>query len=330
MGRHLSPARTRRDLPLVSLPSVPIRDAQGKVVRWFGTNTDITELKETQAALEDARTHLEETVQTRTAELRESLGELEAYSYSVTHDMRAPLRAMAAYATALVEDFAPQIPIAAMGYVEKIISASVRMDQLITDVLAYSHVARVQRALEPIDTQKLVEEIIHQYPSLQAPLADIQIEGKLPAVMAEQASLSQCISNLLMNGVKFVGEGVKPKIRIRSEIVTQHGQTEPTPQGDHKADKSKPAAITLPGNAAPSANSQFVRLWFEDNGIGIDPKDIHRIFGIFERVHPRHTYEGTGIGLAIVKKAVERMEGLVGVESAVGNGSRFWIQLKKA
>jgi signal transduction histidine kinase len=121
------------------------------------------------------------------------------------------------------------------------------------------------------------------------------MQSPLLNVIAHEAALGQCITNLLGNAVKFVLPGTLPQIKIRTEPV--EGQ---------------------------------VRIWFEDNGIGIEPSNQDRIFGIFERVHSAQEYDGTGIGLAIVRKAVERMGGSVGVESEPGNGSRFWIQLKAA
>jgi signal transduction histidine kinase len=124
--------------------------------------------------------------------------------------------------------------------------------------------------------------------------AEIQIEGKLPKVLGGEGSLTQCMSNLLTNAVKFVAPGTKPRIKIRAQAVA--------------AD---------------------IRLWVEDNGIGIAPRDQVRIFQMFERVDHGAAYEGTGLGLTIVRKAVERMGGRMGVESEVGQGSKFWIQLKK-
>src|SRR6185436_17461641 len=121
------------------------------------------------------------------------------------------------------------------------------------------------------------------------------IEGVLHKVLGGDASLAQCVSNLLTNAVKFVAPGTKPRIKIRAEAVA--------------AD---------------------IRLWVEDNGIGIAPKDQARIFKMFERVGFASAYEGTGMGLTIVRKAVERMGGQMGLESEVGKGSKFWIQLKGA
>jgi PAS domain S-box-containing protein len=283
----------------------PIHNANGQIARWFGSNTDITELRETQEALQqaqaDLREHaanLERAIADRTAQLRATIGELEAFSYSVSHDMRGPLRAITAYAKVVEEDFAAQLPDQARSYLANIISAATRMDQLITDVLAYGRVGREHRTLEPVDLGQLVAEVISHYTSLQPAQADIQVQSPLPVVLGDQPSLAQCVSNLLTNAVKFVSPGVRPAVRIWSEPVN----------GD-------------------SSRSNRVRIYFADNGIGIASRDIARIFGIFERVHPPNTYEGTGIGLAIVKKAVERMGGQVGVESNPAKGSRFWLEL---
>jgi len=169
------------------------------------------------------------------------------------------------------------------------------VDRLIQDVLAYTRLSRRDIMLEPVDVERLIQDIIQERPELQKPKAEIRIEGPLPPIMGHGASLTQCISNLLDNAVKFVAPGVKPRVRVYTEPV------------DHK-----------------------MRLWFEDNGIGIDQAGQTKLFEMFQRVHGTHQYEGTGIGLAIVRKAVDRMKGEVGVESEAGKGSRFWLQLPKA
>jgi signal transduction histidine kinase len=177
---------------------------------------------------------------------------------------------------------------------EKISTAAGRMDALIQDVLTYAQMAGEKMTLAPIDTDKLAREVIDTYPQLKMTQGEFHIEGILPKVLGNDACLAQCLSNLLANAVKFVAPRTKPSVGIRAQNVG----------GD-------------------------VRLWIEDNGIGIEPKDQKRIFNMFERVYPESAYEGTGIGLAIVRKATERMGGSVGVQSDVGHGSKFWIQLKK-
>lgn len=238
---------------------------------------------------------LEKTVAERTGRLRETIAQLEEFSYTISHDMRGPLRAMQQYSEILRQDCRPLLNDDARQYLDRIARAANRLDRLIQDVLTYSRVARSSVRLGPVDLNKLVHEIVQQYPAFQQPNAEIQIAGVLPGVIGHEALLTQCISNLLGNAVKFVPTGRRPRVRIYS------GE----PNG-------------------------LARICFEDNGIGIAPENCQRIFNMFERVHRDNEYEGTGIGLSIVKKTLERMGGEVEVESQVGRGSRFWIRLPKA
>jgi PAS domain S-box-containing protein len=260
---------------------------------------DISGRKRTERALaiakEEISQHamqLEANVAERTARLRETIGELEMFSYSVAHDMRAPLRAMAGFAQILLEDFGNELPPEARGHVAYITAAAVRMDELIQDVLTYTTILPAEMKVSVVNLDTLVRQVIQTYPSLHTEGAQIEIEGLLPKVLGNPAAIAQCISNVLTNAVKFVASGTRPRVKIR-------------------------AAELL----------SYIRLWVEDNGIGIDPKDHKRIFGMFERVN--NDYEGTGIGLAIVRKSIERLRGNVGVESALGEGSKFWVEFKR-
>jgi signal transduction histidine kinase len=232
-------------------------------------------------------------VEARTAKLRETIEELEGFSYSITHDLRAPLRAMQTFSAILDEESGPQLTPTSRDYLRRIMNASQRMDHLIRDVLAYSRVLRTELRLHPLDLPALIEGIVQSYPNLQPEKAEVRIEGEFCTVLGNEAALTQCVSNLLTNGAKFVAPGVFPRIRIWSE---------------------------RKGNR--------VRVWFEDNGIGIDPQYKDRIFSLFQRLNKE--YDGTGLGLSIVRKAVERMGGTVGVESERGVGSRFWLELQSA
>ncbi|HTL59366.1 MAG TPA: PAS domain S-box protein [Candidatus Limnocylindrales bacterium] len=234
---------------------------------------------------------LEHLVNQRTASLREAISQMEEFSYSVSHDLRAPLRAIHGFADAVLEDYGEKIQAEGKNYLERIVHNSSRMERLVNDVLTYSRVSRREVQLEPVCLEKLVRDIVRHYPEFDA--AQIVIKENLSAVLAHEPSLSQAIANLLNNAVKFVPPGRAPRIVIRSEQME---------------DK--------------------VRLWVEDNGIGIKPEYQPRLFGMFERIHPEGAYEGNGIGLAIVRKAVERMGGQVGVESDGFHGSKFWIQLQ--
>jgi signal transduction histidine kinase len=162
---------------------------------------------------------------------------------------------------------------------------------MVSDILAYGRIGRGEIALEPVDLNGLVREIVALNPMLQEPSASVSV-ANLETVIGHEPSLHQAISNLLTNAVKFTGEGDKAEVKVWTET-----------QGSHTT------------------------LFIEDGGIGIDPLHQNRLFGMFERIHPDLPYDGTGVGLAIVKRAVERMGGKVGVQSDGKSGSRFWISL---
>ena len=287
---------------------IPHRSTTGEVNGVFVLVLDVTERRRMEASLAKAHAELEShsqtleaTVAERTARLREAVGELEAFSYSIAHDMRAPLRSMQGFSRLLLEEHAKQLDDAGKSYLRRIVASSDRLDRLIQDVLNYSRVVQHDLQMERVDTQKLLDGIIATYPNLQPPRANILIESTLPPVNANPAALTQVISNLLGNAVKFVKQGTHPEVRV-SAIP----KVESTPEGE----------------------IAWVRLQFVDNGIGI-PKDAQqRLFAMFQRLHRPELYEGTGMGLAIVRKAVERMGGRLGVESEEGRGSCFWVELK--
>jgi len=279
--------------------------------RLLGVILDITERKR-------AAQILEQTVAERTAELHDTISELEAFSYSISHDMRAPLRSMRGYADILTRECADKLGPECRNYLDRINSSAERMDRLIQDVLTFSRVARNEINLEPVNLDHLVRGILECYPNLQQPQADIAIEGRLPYVLGNAASLTQCLSNLLGNAVKFVAPGTQPRVRLRAEWIDR-----PTKIDGHKPMSHQPAPTHPKAFHGP-----MIRLSVQDNGIGVPTQTREKIFGIFQRLSKN--YEGTGIGLAIVKKAAERMGGRVGVDSESGQGSTFWLELQAA
>ena len=186
--------------------------------------------------------------------------------------------------------------------------AAKRMDNLIIDALDYAKLSDQAMELRVVDTGALLRGMLRSYLHYQAPAAKISIAENMPSVLANEAGLTQCFSNLLNNAIKFVQPGKIPEIRIWAEDSER--------EAENGCQKSK--------TGAPQA---FVRLWFEDKGIGIDEEYLEKIFGMFERLNV--DLEGTGIGLALVKKAAKRMGGQVGVKSEAGKGSRFWLEFKK-
>jgi signal transduction histidine kinase len=253
------------------------------------------EIRDLLADREKLLSSLEERVVERTTKLRQMVEELEAFSYSVSHDLRAPLRVLDGYARALLEDYGDTLEPGAKDLLARISRTAHRMDRLTQDLLAYTRVSRGELTLEPVDLELMLRAVIEQYPSLIASSHRIHLRPPLGTVLGHGPSLIQCFSNLLENALKFVREGEEPHVDISSET-----------RGDR------------------------IRVTVADRGMGIDPAQQQRIFGMFERAAAHKHVAGTGIGLAIVKKAAERMGGSVGVESAPGQGARFWLELAKA
>src|SRR6185503_14778917 len=154
----------------------------------------------------------------RTQELRETIAEVESFSYSISHDMRGPLRAMQGYASVLEQELKGKIGEEQWRYLGRIVAAAARLNRLVQDILSYSQVARTKLQLAPVDLHALVLEVIQQNPNLQPPLAEIRIEGPLPIVLGHEAALVQVCSNLLGNAVKFVFPGTTPRIRISAQV----------------------------------------------------------------------------------------------------------------
>jgi PAS domain S-box-containing protein len=265
----------------VDITALYLRREGGRIAIF---SRDITRRKEFQA-------ELERVVAERTAKLQELVDELEHFSYSIVHDMRAPLRSMRGFAE-LASEYCANLPEAEpKELLQRLITSADRMDLLIRDALNYSQAVRRELPLEVVDPAELLRGMLDSYPELQPSKAQIRIENELPLVMGNEAGLTQCFSNVLNNAVKFIEPGKTPQIRIWSE-----------------------------------QREGWVRIWFGDNGIGIPRPMLPRLFDMFSRGHNK--YEGTGIGLALVRKVVQRMGGKVGVESEEGKGSQFWLDLK--
>ena len=270
---------------------------QGRFVHTQCFTRDVTEQKKAELELREARDSLvqanqalERRVAERTARLQEAMTELETFSYSISHDMRSPLRAMHAHATALLEDYRSKLDDAAIYSLERIARASTRLGALVRDVLAYSKVSKGNIDLKPVDLGSVVEDIIRE--RFEGSRQCITVEHPLHTVLGHEAYLLQCLTNLIDNALKFVAPGKVPKVRVRTEIA-----------GDS------------------------VKVWVSDNGVGIHREHYGRLFQIFGRVHSQDEYAGTGIGLCIVRKAVSRMGGTIGFNSEPGKGSEFWLTL---
>ncbi len=252
---------------------------------------------------------LERRIAERTQQLSEVNQELEAFAYSVAHDLRAPLRAIEGFAGILKEDHSSSLDETGQRYTQILIDSASRLDQLIQDLLSYSQLGRRDIQLVSVNLSTTVERLVRELsptfgadsPSERPP--QVEVIGPLPFAQAQRGVLRQVISNLLTNAVKFVPAGRTPMIRIWAEERT----------ADHTEQRI-----------------QWIRLWVEDNGIGVPSRHRDRIFRPFERLQGIDQYPGTGIGLAIVQRGIERMNGQVGVEPAPTGGSRFWIELQRS
>jgi PAS domain S-box-containing protein len=299
---HYETVRQRKDgsRVSVSLTVSPIYYG-GKIIGVSKISRDISDRKRAEEALrqaqEELRRHaetLEQQVADRTARLSETIQELEAFSYSVSHDMRSPLRAMQGYSDALLEEYKDKLDAAAVNYLTRINRVASRMDLLIQDVLAYSRVSKGEVQRRPVNVENVLADVIQQYPDLERVRSSIRVHSPIPSVLGHEAYLTQIFSNLLNNAVKFVAPGTTPKIDVSATI-----------------------------------QEDMVRISLVDNGIGIAPEHQKQIFQIFGRVYSEKKFEGTGIGLAIARKAAERMGGSIGVISELGRGSEFFVLLKE-
>ncbi len=228
--------------------------------------------------------------------------------------MRAPLRSMRGFAELVLELSRPGQTAEQIALLRRIVTSAERMDLLITDALSYSQAVRQHLPLGPVDTGLLLRGMLDSYPEFQCANARIQLDGEIPLVLGNQAGLTQVFSNLIGNAIKFTKPGQTPHIRIWAETVLT---PEPAPE-QIAAD----AASAIENHLPPEP---CIRIWVEDDGIGIPPKMLPRIFHMFTRGSVE--YEGSGIGLALVRKVVDRMGGRVGVLSQEGKGSRFWVEL---
>ncbi|HSW29607.1 MAG TPA: ATP-binding protein [Longimicrobiales bacterium] len=260
------------------------RDEDGEVLEYQGTIRDVSE---------DWALH--ELTERRTRELQAAVGELEAFTYSVSHDLRTHLVTLGGFSSILWSEHKDELSPKAQEFLRRIQAASRRLDAFVQDLLVYSRVTRAAVTLQRVSLAHAVEAARGV---LAVPIAEregtVVVETNLPDVEADQTLLGRVVENLLSNAVKFVPEGRSPEVRIRARTQDRH-----------------------------------VRFEVEDNGIGIAPEDMNRAFLAFERLDPAR-FPGTGVGLTIVQKAVERMGGEVGVVSTPGEGSTFWVLLHAA
>ena len=304
---------------------MPLRDEHGNIIGTFGISRDITELKQAEIALQQAYAEVEEQVEERTAQLQQEIAErrraeeeirrlnegleqrvaertaqleasnreLEAFSYSVSHDLRAPLRAMDGFSRILLEDHAPQLPPDLARYLGIICDSARRMGYLVDGLLAFSRLGRQPLNKQSVDTTDLVRQALQ---SLSGEQEERRVEisiGELPVCQGDAALLRQVWINLLSNALKFTRQREMTRIEIGCQT-----------------------------------NADGEQVYFvKDNGVGFDMQYAGKLFGVFQRLHRSEEYEGTGVGLAIVQRIIHRHGGRVWADGVVGKGATFFFTL---
>jgi signal transduction histidine kinase len=257
-------------------------DEIGRLADSFNTMAEKVEL---------SRLDLELRVETRTSELRAANRELEAFSYSVSHDLRAPLRAIAGFVQILEEDHSDKLDDGAKRHLERVKVNARRMGQLIDDLLAFSQIGRTTMLRQAVDLSQMATSVAHEAIAASGRAIDLTV-GPLPPCYGEPALLNQVFVNLISNAVKFTAKVEHPAITIGST----NGETETT---------------------------YFVR----DNGVGFDERYAAKLFGVFQRLHRPDDFEGTGVGLAIVHRIISRHGGRIWAEGKVNAGATFYFTL---
>ena len=267
-----------------------MRDEEGKAIRMIGATQDITKTKEAELKLQELNEHLEERAQ----ELAVSNTELEQFAYIASHDLQEPLRMVTSFLTLLEKKYKDQLDATAQQYIHFATDGATRMRKLILDLLDYSRVGRQTHTKEKIDINEVLYESIKLNRALIDEKKAILNWSTLPVITASKTGLLQIFQNLLGNALKYQIEGNAPKIEI---------------------------------NASETDN--YWQFSVSDNGIGIEEKYFEKIFIVFQRLHNKDEFSGTGIGLSICKKIVENHDGRFWVESNYGKGSKFYFTVAK-
>ena len=300
--QHFETLRRTRDGRIidVSVSISPIKDGSGRTIGASKIARDITAHKAAQEEIRQLNHELEQRVARRTAQLQAANQELEAFSYSVSHDLRAPLRHIDGFANLLDKHVGASLDEKGRRFLNTIASAARQMGRLIDDLLAFSRMGRAPMSAHKIDHEALVAEVIQagnfasDHPAVKWTI------GPLPPVHADAAMLRQVWTNLIDNAVKYSGKSPAPAIEI--------GALAPTPRGD----------------AAPLDEQVF---FVRDNGVGFDMAYVDKLFGVFQRLHGPAEFEGTGIGLANVRRVILRHGGRTWAEGRVGEGATFYFSI---
>ncbi|MBD2740095.1 PAS domain S-box protein [Coleofasciculus sp. FACHB-1120] len=284
---------------------VPVLSKDGDVREWIGTCTDITEKVQAEEAIRQLNAELEQRVIKRTAQLEAANQELEAFCYSISHDLRAPLRAINGFSRILLEEYLEQLDPEAQRYQKLVRDNAQQMGQLIDDLLRFSRLSRQPLRKQTVAIADLVRQVLAELWHEQQNRQFEMIIGNLPTGEGDPALLKQVVVNLLTNALKFT----RGREVARIEIGYRHQSFSNNPE--------------LGTNDFSTTVVYFVK----DNGAGFDMRYAHKLFGVFQRLHRAEDYEGTGVGLAIVQRIIHRHGGRIWAESVVNQGTTFYFTL---
>lgn len=277
---------------------------ENRVSRIMGTAQDVTDLK---------RSEMELMVKSKNLEATNA--ELQKFAYVASHDLQEPLRKIITFSSMLEREAGESLPAKAQSYLAKVTDATERMQVLINDILDFSQVSAETGGFSKVSLNKVISQVVSDIEvSIQEANASIHVD-KLPELDAIESQMRQLFQNLISNSIKFRKPGVDPVIKISSELAT----------GDHTQRNNRNFSVI--GNPRFWENNPFCNIYVKDNGIGFDPSYAERIFNLFQRLHSRSTFEGTGIGLAICKKIVDNHHGQITAESRESEGATFIITL---
>ncbi|MDB6111850.1 MAG: Histidine kinase, partial [Pedosphaera sp.] len=306
-GIEVFVARARRDLPdeyewmyvrkdgsrfPVLLSVTALRDPQGSIIGFLGIANDITERRRAEAEIHQLNNDLEKRVVERTAELASANRELETFSYSVSHDLRSPLRVLSGFGKLLQEDYSAQLNFEAREYLDRICRSAERMDQLILGLLNLSHITRIRIRHEPVNLSDMARTIAGELQKAEPQrVAEFVIAPELSAE-GDRELLRSVLQNLLGNAWKYTGK--HPQARIEFGADRTGGET---------------------------------RFYVRDDGAGFEPADAGKLFSAFQRLHREDEFPGAGIGLATVQRIIERHGGRIWAKGAVEKGATFYFTI---
>ncbi len=283
--------------------AMPLKDESGQIIKWFGTCTDIHDQKMMSDVLEQKVAERTQELQRINLELEASNNELMQFASVASHDLKEPLRKIHIFSNLLKDRYMQNSESSALDYMNRIINSSARMTRLIDELLTFSRLS-INSFFERIDMNEIMGEVLSDLELMIKEKGAIINVDRMPEIEVVPGQMRQVFQNIISNALKFTKPDQKPHITIRCERISQ-------------------CRIKAP----KSDSGGFARITIQDNGIGFDEQYAQKIFTIFQRLHTRERYEGTGIGLAITKKIIEKHNGLITAESKPGDGACFILVL---